>query len=76
MKIIKKSSIFWNITARSPLKANRNFGGTYPFHLQGGRIIRARNQREGRFTSNGLHDVISQKIELFLTIDVTASNPI
>jgi hypothetical protein len=75
MKIIKKSSIFWNITPYSPLKVNRNFGGTYLLHLQGRRKCRARNQRESRLTSNGLHDVISQKIEPFLTKTVTTSDP-
>jgi hypothetical protein len=41
-----KSSIFWDITSCSPLKVNRLFGGKCCFHLQGGRISRARNQRE------------------------------
>jgi hypothetical protein len=41
-----KSSIFWDITPRSPLKVNRRFGGTYRLHLQGRRISQARNQRE------------------------------
>jgi hypothetical protein len=44
---VDKSSLFWNITPYSPLKANRRFGGT-------------------------LHDVISQKIELFITTAVRA----
>jgi hypothetical protein len=37
-----KSSIFWDITPYSPLKANRSFGGTCQLHLQGGRINQAR----------------------------------
>jgi hypothetical protein len=35
--------IFWDITPCSPMKLNRRFGGTYCLHLQGGRIIQARN---------------------------------
>jgi hypothetical protein len=42
------SSILWDITPCSPLKANRPFGGTYRIHLQGRRISRVRNQRESR----------------------------
>jgi hypothetical protein len=41
-----KSTIVWDVTPCSPLKANRRFGGTYSLHLQGRRINRARNQRE------------------------------
>jgi hypothetical protein len=41
-----KSDIFWDITPCSPLKVNRRFWGTYRLHLQGRRIIRARNQHE------------------------------
>jgi hypothetical protein len=40
-----KSSVFWNITPRSPLKVNGHFGATYRLHLQG-RITRARYQGE------------------------------
>jgi uncharacterized protein YfaT (DUF1175 family) len=32
-----KSSIFWNITSRSPLKVNRYFEGIYRLHFQGSR---------------------------------------
>jgi hypothetical protein len=38
-----KSSILWDITPCSPLKANRRFGGTC-LHLQGQRISQARKQ--------------------------------
>jgi hypothetical protein len=41
-----KSSIFWDITTCSPLKANRRFGGTCRFHLQGRRRCQERNQPE------------------------------
>jgi hypothetical protein len=44
-----KSSIFWDITACSPLKVNWRFGGTCRLHLQGPRISRTRNQRERRW---------------------------
>jgi hypothetical protein len=44
-----KISIIWDITPCSPLKVNRRFGGTCRLHLQGRRICRARDQREGRW---------------------------
>jgi hypothetical protein len=44
-----KSSFSWDITPNGPLKVNRLFGGTCPFHLQGRRISQARNQRESRW---------------------------
>jgi hypothetical protein len=44
-----KSTIFWDITPCSLLKVNRRFGETYHLHLQGGKISRARNQRESRW---------------------------
>jgi hypothetical protein len=40
-----RSTIFWDITPCSPLKANRRFGGTYSLHLQA-RMSRARFQRK------------------------------
>jgi hypothetical protein len=43
--IIKlKSSIFLDITLCSSLKISRRFGGTCRLHVQGRRIIQARNQ--------------------------------
>jgi hypothetical protein len=53
--VVMKSTIFWDITACSPLKANRRYGGIYCLHLQGLKIIRARNQRESRWQT-GLED--------------------
>jgi hypothetical protein len=47
--VVMKSTIFWDITPSSPLRANRRFGGTYRLHLQGRRISRARNQRDSRW---------------------------
>jgi hypothetical protein len=49
-----KSTIIRDITPCSPLKANRRFGGTYRFHLQGQRISRARNQRESRWQAEAI----------------------
>jgi hypothetical protein len=33
--VVKKSTIFWDITPCSPLSVNRRLGGTYCLHLQG-----------------------------------------
>jgi hypothetical protein len=38
---ILKSTVFWDITACSPLRVNRRFGGTFSLHFQGRRISRA-----------------------------------
>jgi hypothetical protein len=77
--VVMKSSIFWDITPCSPLKVNRSFGETSnsspACHLLSlwflARLI-LQPRRWGRrvplkrrFTFNWLHDVISQKIELF-----------
>jgi hypothetical protein len=43
---IIKSSFFWVIMPCSPLKVNRNFGGTYRHYLQGLKISQARKQLE------------------------------
>jgi hypothetical protein len=75
----KKSSIFWYITPCTPLKVNGRFGGTYRLHLQCPRISQAKKpasaQVVSRMTFNGLHGVITQKIELFVTTGVKTSNP-
>jgi hypothetical protein len=42
--VAMKSSIFWDITPRSPLKVNNRFGRTCRLHLQDRRISQARNQ--------------------------------
>jgi hypothetical protein len=44
--VVMKNSVFYDITPRSPLRANGHFGGTCRLHLQGRRISQARNQRE------------------------------
>jgi hypothetical protein len=43
---VTRSSVFWVITRRNPVKANRRFEGTYCFHLQGQRVREARYQHE------------------------------
>jgi hypothetical protein len=61
------------------LKTNRLFGGTYSLQLQGRKINKARSQREAGSNQNsafnGLHGVITQKIELFITTAERTSNP-
>jgi hypothetical protein len=42
--VIKKSTVFWDITPCSQWKVKGRFGGTYRLHLQDQRISRARNQ--------------------------------
>jgi hypothetical protein len=44
--VVMNSSVFWDITVYSLLKAKRRFGGTCRLHLQGLKISRARTQRE------------------------------
>jgi hypothetical protein len=71
-------SVLWDTTPCSPVKVNRRFGGTYHLHLRGGRLSEARNQRDPEnggdvpsnrlLTINGLHGVISHKIELFICL--------
>jgi hypothetical protein len=77
--VLMKSSIFWDLIPYSPLKVNRNFGGPICLPLQGQRICHARNNLEevaGRgdlflrnvgWSFNGLHSLISQKREFFIT---------
>jgi hypothetical protein len=58
-----KSSAFWDITPCSQLKVNRRFGW------------RRHAPRKRRLIFNGLHGVITQKIELFISTAVRSSNP-
>jgi hypothetical protein len=59
--------------AYSPLKINRRFRRTCRFHLRGRKISQARNLQEAgseqslqrRLIFNGLHSVISQKVETY-----------
>jgi hypothetical protein len=69
-----QSTIFWDITPSSPLEDNQPFGGTYRLHLQGRRIWRWYFPPKRRLFFNGLHYVISQKIEIFIITAVRTSN--
>jgi hypothetical protein len=42
--VVMKNSIFWDITPCSTLKVSQHFGGTCRLHLQGRRMMQARNQ--------------------------------
>jgi hypothetical protein len=46
---VMQTSIFWDITPRTPLKANTSFGGTRHLRLQGRRISQARYRRHNRW---------------------------
>jgi hypothetical protein len=65
----RKSFVFRDITLYSLLKVASHFGETL-LTLQGWRVSQARDQL---LTFNGLHDVISQKIEVFITTAVRTS---
>jgi hypothetical protein len=83
--VVMKSSIFWDITPRSPLRVNRHFGGTCRLQFQVRRISHARNQREAGSKQSsaedgrdmflrkvdGLQGVISQKTVLFEMQDLS-----
>jgi hypothetical protein len=47
--VVMKRTIFWDITPCNPLKVNRRFEGTYPLHLQGRIISRAKSQRGSKW---------------------------
>jgi hypothetical protein len=64
------------------LKVKPLFGGTCRLHLQHQTINQSRDQLEAgskqssvRLTFNGLHEVISEKVELFATTAVMTQNP-
>jgi hypothetical protein len=42
-EVVKKNSIFWDITPYSPLKVNRRFGEIYTLQLQAQKIIQVGN---------------------------------
>jgi hypothetical protein len=75
--------IFWDTTSCGPLKVNRRFGGTCrralclppasPVLLPWRCWRHVPPKRLSTF--NGLHGVISQKTELFITTAVRTSNP-
>jgi hypothetical protein len=78
-----KSTVFWDITPRSPLSVNRRFTEKYHLHFQGrknkfsvlaGLVF---NREDGgdvppkrRLILNGLQGVLSQKTVLFITTGV------
>jgi hypothetical protein len=45
-EVVRRSSVFWDITSSCPLKVNRHFGGTCRLPIQGRRISHARNHHE------------------------------
>jgi hypothetical protein len=56
-----KTSIFWDITPRSPLKANTSFGGTRRLRLQGRRISQARNRHQSRWQAKQMGESCSSE---------------
>jgi hypothetical protein len=67
-----KASIFWHIPPYSPLKVNRRFGGTCrPIF----RAMWRHFPQKRQLPLNGLHGVISQKMEPYITTAVRTSNP-
>jgi hypothetical protein len=77
--VVMKSSTFRDITPCSLLKVNGHFGGTFCLHRQGRRISQERNQHEAgskqSLIFNGLHGIMSQKVELFKEILIAAFPP-
>jgi hypothetical protein len=85
----KKISVFWDTTLRSSFENQSVFLRNMTFHLQGWRISQRRYQHEeGSKESRQrqvslnlqlifklLHGVIAQKIRLFITTAVRASDP-
>jgi hypothetical protein len=44
--VVKKNSVFWDITQCSQLKANEPFGEMYRLHLQSQRVSQAKHRTE------------------------------
>jgi hypothetical protein len=44
--VVMKSPIFWDISACSPFKVDRRFGGIFRLHLEGRRKSKERNQHK------------------------------
>jgi hypothetical protein len=80
-----ESPVFWDIRPCSPLKVNRHFGGTelclppasgFLFLAYSSTLkMEATVPPKRRLTFNGLHGVIFQKIEHFITTAVRTSGP-
>jgi hypothetical protein len=68
-----KGSVFWDLTPCNPVKVSWHFGGTCRLHFQL-RRWRWHVPPKRRLTFAGLHAVLSQKIELFITTAVRTSN--
>jgi hypothetical protein len=61
--VVMKSSIFWNITPRSPLEVIRSFRGTCRLHLQGRRISQAKTSlKEDSKQSRGTYEEVNNRI--------------
>jgi hypothetical protein len=80
----RKSYVSWDITLCSPLKAIQCSGGMYLLPPSCWFIVwhtlqlsrwRQHVPLKHQLTFGGLHDVISQKIELFITTAVRTPNP-
>jgi hypothetical protein len=74
--MVKRSSIFWDLTPCSLLEVKLLFGVTWQIHLQGLRVNKKERRMKQktkqcspkrRLTFRAPHDVISQKIEFFVT---------
>jgi hypothetical protein len=47
-EVIRKSSVFWDITQCSPFRVSRSFRGTFRLRLHGWRVSQARNEHVAR----------------------------
>jgi hypothetical protein len=61
-------SVFFGTTPCRPLKVGRRFGGTCRLDLQSWIISQVANQGESMWQADGLHGVISQKMNIFAHI--------
>jgi hypothetical protein len=48
VRFLLKTSAYWNITLYSPVKVNRRFRSTQPFHLHGRRVSNAKKSASDR----------------------------
>jgi hypothetical protein len=76
--VVKKSTIFWDITPCSPLRVNRRFGETWDMFLpEDGSLLcnSSLPPPERRLALNGPHGATSQKMVVFITTAVRTANP-
>jgi hypothetical protein len=76
--VVMKSSVIWDVMLYNPLKVSWHFRGTYCLHLTSlwflaWLIFRSWGSRlyvppKRQLTFNGLHGIISQKIELLVVV--------